>query len=358
MIMKEMLERMINVESDCCVTVVLNTHRTKPNIQKDVITLKNLISEAEQRLFSGFDKRVAQSVIEKLKLLAGTIDHGNNFESLILFVNQDIAEYIKLPVEVDDRVVIGRTFATRDLIRAMHMQEEYYVLLLSRDKARLIEAMNDQEVQEYGDPFPIENLNLYPATDKEQSKSKQVDLLKEEFFNRVDKAVWSVVNQKPRSIIICTEERNFHHYMKITDYKERILGHLNKNLMLEKASNIVLEAWPIILGHVEEKHRKRIEELHQAVNNGRCLTDTGEIWRAVNEGRGQVIFIKQGYFQPAKVASNLVEVVEGSDSGHEEFVDDIIEKIVEVNYKNGGDAVFLPEDDLKEFQGLALVTRF
>lgn len=356
--MKELLEKIKDIETECCVTIILNTHRTKPDIQKDAIMLKNLATEAEAKLYALYDKRLAQSMSGRIRQIVGNIDYGNNLDSLILFVSEDIAEFVSLPIEVENRIVVGNKFATRDLIRALHLQEEYYILVLSRDKARLIEALNDKEIREVGDPFPFENINLYPSTDKEQSKPKQVDLLIEEFFNRVDKALWVTINEKPHSVMICTEERNFHHYMKITDHKEKIIGHLNLNLMADKGSKIVLEAWPIILNHLKEENKQRIEELHKAVNSGNFVSDTSEIWRAVNEGRGQTLFIKQNLVQPAKVANNMVEVLEGPSLVQEDATDDIIERLVEVTMRNGGNVVFLSEDELQDFQGLALTTRF
>ncbi len=356
--MKEMLEKLIKIESECCVTIILNTHRNKPDIQKDAIMLKNLVSEAEERLINIYDKRRVQSIIERIKELSGNIDHGHNLESLILFVNDDIAEVVKLPVEVEDRVVIGSTFAVRDLIRASGMEQDYYILVLTRDRARLIEAMNDKDAREAGEPFPVENETLYLTTAKALSKAKQKDLMIEEFFNRVDKTLWKTIHEKPHPVIICTEERNFSHYMKITDHKENIIGQFNHPVLDDKAANLALIARPIVLNQLQEKNSQRISEVHKALNHGLLVTDSGEIWRAVNEGRGQTLFVQQAYFQPARISSNLVEVVEGQAPMDYESTEDIIEKIIETNYRNGGDVVFLPEEDLKEFQGLALVTRF
>lgn len=357
--MKEILEKLLKIEADCCVTIILNTHRNKPDIQKDAIVLKNLVAEAEERLIQNYDKRQVQSIIERIKELSGNIDHGHNLESLILFVNEDIAEAVKLPIEVEDRVVIGNNFVIRDLIRASRQEQSYYILVLTRDRARLIEAMNDKEAVEVDNPFPIENETLYLTTNKALSKAKQKDLMIEEFFNRVDKTLWRTINEKPHPIVVCTEERNFSHYMKITDHKEKIIGQFNHPILDDKPSNLALIAWPIVLKQLQEENSKRINEVHKALNHGLLVTETSEIWRAVNEGRGQTLFVQQAYSQPARVYNNLVEVVEGHTSMEaEEGSEEFIEKIIETNFRNGGDIVFLPEDDLKDYQGLALVTRF
>ncbi|NJO69406.1 MAG: hypothetical protein HC830_09115 [Bacteroidetes bacterium] len=142
-----------------------------------------------------------------MRMLAESVDHSQNQDSLLLFVNRHIAELVRLPVEVEDRVVIAESFATRDLVRALHLQKSYFILVISRDKARLIEAYNNQLVREIDDPFPIENTELYLTSENDLSMSKQKDLMKEEFFNRVDKVMQNIVKDKQMPLVICTEEQ-------------------------------------------------------------------------------------------------------------------------------------------------------
>ncbi len=47
--MNKKLNELKKVNAENCVSIILNTHRTAPDSQKDVIALKNLIKEAEQQ---------------------------------------------------------------------------------------------------------------------------------------------------------------------------------------------------------------------------------------------------------------------------------------------------------------------
>jgi hypothetical protein len=357
-IMKNLLHKLRNIESECCITVILNTHRTKPDIQKDVITLKNMLTEAEEKLLSHYNKRFVQPVLFRLKQLAEGIDHSQNLESLILFVSDDISEIVRLPVDVENRVIIGNTFATRDLVRALYQQVNYYVLVLSRDRARLIEALNDQEIREIENEFPFDNPGLYLTSDKELSKPKQKDQMIEEYFNRVDKTLFQVWKEKQLPVVVCAEERNFHHYMKMADHKDIIMAHINQSRLDEKASNIVQEAWPVIFKILEDKNIMRMSELRKAVTLGNYSSDTGEIWRALNESRGQTLFVSKNYFQTVKVLENALQVVDGSYNDEEDMIEDIVERMVEMTIKTGGDVVFLSGDELADFDNLALITRY
>ncbi len=355
--MNQLFKIVKDIQSEGCVSIILNTHRTKPDNQKDAITLKNLVKEAEERLLNDYDKRFAGSIIEKLKNLADTIDHNHNLESLVLFVNADFADYARMLIEVGDRVIIDNTFATRDLVRAMHQEAGYYILVLSRQNARLIEAYNDQVVQEFRGNFPIKN-TLYTTDRNKLSDAKGQDNLIEEFFNRVDKLVLETIKENPLPILLATETRNFAHYQKIADKKDLIIGHINRNRDDEEPHHIIADAWKVVQAIVKEKQAARIAELEKAVSTGRFLSDYNEIWNALQQGRGQTLFVKKEFFQPALLVDNKILLVESFDNDQKGIVDDIIDEMIELNLAFGGDTVFMEGDELEQFQNVALITRF
>ena len=351
--MKELIKKLNKVTGKACVTILVKTHRSRPDNEKDPIAVKNLIKEAEARLKAEYAD-VADERIEALKKLAGEVNHSTNKEGLMLVVSDSVAEYHQLPVEMKDRLVIDNTFATRDIVRGSHERSDYYVLVLSRQQARLIAAHNNHVDHEITDGFPMEN-DIVPDDKHEMSMSQGSDKIVEHFFNKVDKTVQRVVNADPKPVILATEERNHDYYKNVMD-RPIIAGHINKNHDHEQAEDIVRESWPVMREHLQNKNRQRIQELKQAVNQQRYLSDLSDIWRAVNEGRGQTIFVERGYFQPAQIDGESVVPVDSPNGNN--VVDDIVDEMIETNQKHGGDTVFVNDDELNDYQGLALTTRF
>ena len=230
--------------------------------------------------------------------------------------------------------------------------------MLSRHKARLIEAFNDKVVQEMEGNFPIENVFLHPKQSAEAAiASRQTNLMRE-FFNLVDKQLIEVIKENPLPVLICTEESNYHQYLKIADRKEVFIGHLNGNRMEEKAHHIVDAAWPIAQQVRKEKNSRRLEELSTAKSTGKLVVDFNDIWRAVNQGRGEILFVQQGYFQPARLVNDTIELVPEEHAERINVIDDIIDEMIEINLRYGGDSVFLAKEELKNYQGLVLTTRY
>lgn len=352
------LEDLKDIAAACCVTIILNTHRTKPDNQKDPITLKNLIKEAEERLLATQPEKEAKLMVQRLYELESTIDHSYNLESLILFVNEDTAEYTRLPVEVENRVVIGTRFATRDLIRALHMNNSYFVLLISQHEARLIKAFNDEVVEEIKNPFPIENNYFHPNSKIEQSNANRQTNLIAEFYNRIDKEVNKIRKTDPFPVLIGCEEAQYYEYLKIADEKQSIYPeYLNQNRLDQKAHDIVSAAWKIVKQHTVEKNNERINELEQAVGSGNFLSDTNEIWQAIKQGRVRTLFIEQGKFQPAVIENDTI-IYLNNHINDQKRIDDIYDKLINLAINHGGDVTFLPDGRLEKFNGFCAVTRY
>lgn len=353
----KLLIKVKNIHKEACVSIILNTHRTRPDNQKDEIKLKNLAQEVESRLNENYDKRFSLPILENLNKAVSSINHNFNLESLVIYANSDFAEFTRLPIEVEDRVVIDYSFATRDLIRAMHNESAYYVLVLSRQQARLIEAYGDKVVKELKGEFPMSN-SLY-ATDKVKlSTNKGQDNLIEEFFNRVDKNVLASIKNHNLPLLLVTDTRNFSHYQKIADKKEFIIGHINGNKDNDAAQKIVLDAWQAVLPLIKEKNASRITELKKAVSQGKFLSDINEIWNALQYGKGETLFVKCGHFQPVIIEEDHIQLTDSNSQGQVNYIDDIIDEMIELNMAFGGDVVFVEGDELKEFNNLALLTRY
>lgn len=337
----------------------MTTHRTKPDYLKDSLKLKNLIKEAENRLIADAGKNKAAKLVEKLNKLADEIDHSLNLESLLLFVNDDIAEYTRLAIPVKDRVVIDDNFATRDLLRAMHMETHYYVLVLSQGKVRLIEAVNDKVVKELGEPFPIKFDPPHTSNKEELSHSGRLTNIMLDYFRKVDKEVNKVRKTNPLPLLIAGLEENYHNYLSVADKKDSIYDtFLSQNKISDKDYNIVKDAWKLVREYIIKRNNARKAELKDAVTANKFLTDTNEIWRGILAGRVQTLFIEQGLFQPAIIKDNQIIYVSDAQRNDKDVYDDIYDEMIEVNMDFGGDVVFLPKGELSQFNGFGAITRY
>jgi hypothetical protein len=357
--MNHLLKELKDIVSDCCVTIIMNTHRNKQQYDIDRLQLQKLLKETDKRLKEYELEEEARILSKRLHELASQVRFENNLDCLILFVSEKITKYLHLPIQVENRVVIDKSFATRDLVRILHMKTNYFVLVFSEYKARLIEAFDETLIQEYGAPFPIENLDLYSTKTIELKNADLQKRLLSEFYNRIDKAVNEIRNDNPKPILLCSQEMNCAEYLKVADLKETIFTDFMKgNKLYMEANDIVREAWKVVRKQQFEKNRLRRQELEQALSSGQYISDANEIWQATSEGKIRTVFIDETLFRPARIENNTITFVQEEERNKPGVIDDIYDEIIEASMNSGAEVVFLPKGELSEFNGLGAVTRF
>lgn len=357
--MQKTLERLSKIQAPVCVTLILNTHKTHPENKQDSIQLKNLINEASRRLQSEYGADTAKNYTEKLNKVAESIDHYHNDLGLMVFVNDDVAEYLRLPINLHPRVIIDDTFATRSIVRALKRTSDYYILALSRGAARLFLASSDSLVKEFEDEgFPVVDNELQANSKQEAAIGSRMTNLTQEFFNRIDKAVNKIRKDNPLPVIVYSEKNNYHQYTQVADHPNTLLGHVLLKNFDEKGSNLVKEVWPHVSELTMETQKARISELEQALNTGKFLSDINEIWNAVREGKGKTIFVENGYHQPVRNEDGVLTPINADEINSKDDINDIVDDMIEYNLKFNGDVVFLDKGSLEKFEKLALTTRY
>ena len=339
------------------VTILMRTHRTHPENKKDSTRLRNLLREAENRLLGDFNKREIDGLLENLKKYEDGFDHNLNLDSLVLFLNSDTARHVRLPVEVEDRVIIDKNFATRDLVRALNKEEHYYILRLSQNTVNLFEAYSDRPVREVNEgEFPMEN-ELYNTDTLKRSMATKEDNMSREFFNRVDKAFQKLYNESPLGVVLVGVDRNISFFREVMDNSQMVIGTLIKNLDHQTPYQVVKEVWPVAQEGIRERRKEALDRLGAAVGQNKFSTDLNDIWKMVNQGRGDRLLVENDYFQPAKLTDDdrLKLVDDQTEPG---VIDDIVDEIIERHLSKGGTITFMDNGQLKDHQGIALVLRY
>lgn len=355
--LKKVLQELKNIEADPCVSILLTTHRTHPNNAQDPINLKNLVTQAEERLLNDHDKRHVWPIMEKINEAVAGIDHQSNLDGLAVFANADMARVVKLPVTVTDRVILDHNFATRDLIRALQASEHYYILTVSGHQSRLIEAYRDQVVVEYGaqHTFPIEN-RLYSTFADQRAQAGTEENLMKEFCNRVDKALQPVHAANPLPIIVAGDERNIQFLREVADHPGWYIGHITGSPDEVKAHDLAVKAFAEVERIIAARKAEAMDQIGKAQGAGKLMDDLGDIFRAVAEGRGDTLFVEDGHFQPARITGNTLELK--NDPKEPGVMDDVIDEIAENALKFGGHVVFLSEGSLAKHGKVCLSVRY
>ena len=288
---REKLETLAFENSNPCVTISMNTHRTSPDNLEDIAGLKNLLNEAHERVVDEYGNHPVTGLLEKIDNLEKEIDVNYNLDSLHIFLSNSTKEIVRSSWPVlHDAVHVSGNFAIKPLIKDFNRTVDYHILVLSQSGVQLLHAINDGIVGEIkNDDFPFVK-NPHVLTDKDKlSDGKKVDNMVREFFNKIDKAVVRVHHKTcMKCVVICTEA-NYSLLMQVADIPAIYLGYASLNYSNTTNHTIALDAWQIVREYQKKSRTLAISEMKEAAGHGKVITDLTEILRAVKEGRGDLL---------------------------------------------------------------------
>lgn len=342
-------------------SILLPTHRTFPDNRQDPIRVKNLATQAADRLLQEFSKREVQPLLNNLDAVVGEIDYRYTLDGLAIFVNQDFARKFYLPFPIQERVIIDESFATRDLVMTMNRSPRYWVLALSEKPTRLFEGARDTltEITDYGFPKVHEG----PGGEAPLPggfgvrKSAYRDEYSRKFFREVDAAFAEVAKDDPLPLIVVGVDRQLAFFNEVTGHGSLIAGTVQGNYDHLSAHDLGKLLWPLVLEKMEERRQALLGELGAAVGAQRSASTLGEAWLQAQMGRVATLLVEENYHQPARLSENGMLLTPVDEPGPD-VLDDAVDDLVEVVLQKGGQAFFFGDGALAEHGRVAAILRY
>jgi hypothetical protein len=344
------------------VSILAPTHRTLPDNKQDPIRVKNLVTEARNRLLSEFSERELQPLFTKLDGLVAGVDYEHLLDGLALYVNKDVAQAYTLPFTVNERVVVDPTFATRDLVFTFNRTPRYYVMALSEKDTRLLEGFGAsvEEIRSggfpmrHGGPGGASNLPGGPGVNPSASR----DQAHRDFFRNVDEAFSAFQKEDTLPLVVAGVDRYLAFYREVARASNAIAGTVQGNYDHASEHEIAQLAWPVMQDYLAQRRMDALGRLNEAVGAQRCSSTIGEVWRMAKEGRGDTLLVEQDFHYPATVDETGLILSPAEDATAPGVIDDAVDEVIEVVMAMGGNVVFVDNGALEQHQRIALILRY
>lgn len=338
------------------VSITVPTHRVSPEYKKDSLTLKNQIAEAEKELLANFDKKLAFSVIENIKEAEQSINYSLNLEGLVLYAGCDFGTVVKLPVKLEAETIIGAHFDLRPLYKARQQAESYYILTISQQKIRLMQAFNRVITQEFDNAdFPFINTHYYTTDPEKLMQDIFTNNLIKEFFNVSDKRMREYIIENPLPIILAGDVKSVAYYQEMMDDDRLVAGVLSGNFDDAPTHEIVKQAYPIVEEYRTMKLGEYMGDIKKALDADLARQDVKDIYTVAKEGNVNTLYMGNRFSQKGQVKDKqLIIDVKNTDSNNRELALDIIDEV----QSTGGSIIFLDDAVMEEFGGMVAVKRY
>ncbi|MFM9368346.1 chemotaxis protein [Streptomyces sp. Da 82-17] len=343
------------------VTVVLPTHRRRPENEQDAIRLKNLVTEAVRQLEA--DPAVtagnAEDIEERLREAVTETDLQQAGDGLVIFAARGELQTWALCRDVPARVVLGDTFLTRNLVASAAAQRPYWVLTVAADRIALWDGRGDDLTEYEGHGFPRTRSLEDPDVERKEQVGDIASTYRDEqakrFFREADAALAEVLGEESRPLYVAGEPAA----LALLDESgtaakgaEQIphggMGHGSAAAVAEAVA-------PARAAAAQREVAAAHEKLDAARGRKAYAAGLDEVWDAATSGRVEHLVVEEHFRTTVRAGEgHLTPAADDDIDAISDIVDDVVESVLEA----GGEVTFVPDDSLADSGRIAAALRF
>lgn len=379
------LTNLIDAAPEVAVSLFLSTHKVGRETRQNPTGLKNLLSEAKDRIAqTELDAAEFDDVLAPAFTLLEDYDFWQHQEEgLALFLSREGMQVHKLPIPVAERVVIGSSFHIAPLLALQDTDAAFVILTATSEGIRTSRAtrfgMSAMDVT--GMPASIESMDeapdyegplqshgfgrpntgghsmpktqVYGDSPEEWRKGRLV-----EYARRTASALAAHLARNPLAVVVIADAEIGGHLAKSDALGPMIAGHVEVNPATLSDAELHAAAWDVmqpIRGEAGDAALGKLDAKAQRGDATACF-DPAQLIEAAHHGRVEVLFVAvdavlQGSFDLQTMA---VTVADDESSA----TVDLLDLAARQSLRSGGEVRVVAQDRLPEGVSMAAILRY
>ncbi len=381
---REDLDRLLDAQGEPLVSVYMPLHPIRSEFQQDVIRLRNLLKDAENRAQRRGMRtpEVKALTAEARALLDEAPFWRSEGKGLAMFIAEGSTRTYRLPMGFDEMLFIDSRYYVKPLLPLVTEGGRFVVLAISQNRVRLLEGdrFRVQEVEVASLPGALaETLGLYdfekqlqyhatsdpgrPSTDGAtisfHGHGANQDDEKErirEHFRRVDSGLRDYLDGRRLPIVLAGVDHTRVLYREASQYPHLLEEGVSGNPDEMRAEDIHEKAWLVVEPYFLAEREQAAERYRSIQNTDTASADLKEVLTAARFGRIDTLFValdeqRWGRFDPWE---GELELADELGPGLEELLD----RATTDTIQHGGAAYAIPTEQVPAEAPVAAIMRY
>lgn len=301
------------------ISLFMPVHPLGFEAQQNPIRLKNLLDTAEERLVEGGMRNPdARDLLAQARSLE-TNGYFWRFQSegLAIFCSQDLFQRYRLPLRFAELVVVDERFHIKPLLPLLSGDGHFYVLALSQNEIRLLQASRDsvtvvdlEDVPEsLADALrwddPERQLQWHTGTGTRAdgraaifhghgvgTDNTKTNILR--YFQKVDDGICRILAEDPAPLVLAGVDYLLPIYRSASDYPNLVENVITGNPEELSDADLHQAAWPLVQPRFAREQKAAEARYRQLAASGQATADLDEALGAAHQGRVETLFVALG----------------------------------------------------------------
>ena len=331
-----------------CISVLVPTTPAPRMLDADRRLMTDLVGQAESELDS-HELPARGRLMTDLRDLAHQVADQPAEGGQALYVSLAIRRSLVLPISVTPRAVVEPTFATRDLMRALHATPPHLILTLHPEVARLFHAQGMTMT-------PVASITMGADTARHLPTAQPSPPAIDTFLAEVDYQLGQHRLSFPSPLVLAGPETLLAAFTQHSSHLERLAGQLDTARYptpadILRGSSIALEKYLISRQHSAlALVRETLERDPQ-----RVATGIEAAWLECRRRPPLMLAVETSFTVPGQHPD--APLTGRDDPNRASRVHDLVDDLIEIVIHGGGWIALVDDGALGEHQHVALVSR-
>ena len=378
----ELIQELLSVKQEPCLSLYMTTHRNHPENLQDIIRFKNLVKQLEESLLEQYSDIEVKKFLKPYITLSNNREFwGHSLDGLAVLGTTELFKIIKLPIAVEELVVVADSFHTKPLRQYLQSVDRYHVLGLSLQEIRLFEGNRHSLVEidlppdipktiteALGDELTEKHSTVasYGGVGGESSskhhghggKNDEVDKDAERFFRVIANTIYDNYSKPTGLPLILAALPEHHSLFQKVNKNPFLLSHsINVNPSAISTDKLIKLAWEIMEPDYLLKLNSLVNKFEEAKANKSGSDNIKEVIEAAEVGRVDTILIEADRVIAERLRNKNTGTFKQADSTQPKL-DDLLDDIGELVTKMGGKVMFIPPEKMPAKTGIAALYRY
>mgnify|MGYP001791357476 CR=1 FL=1 len=364
------------LEQPFSISTYLPTHMAGSEVQQDRIRLKNLLSEAENKLVqAGMSETEAESTLSTAALLI----EDENFwryqsHGLTLFITPEETRIYRLPLSFETLVTVSDRFHLKPLLPLFFDNRYFYILALSQNKVRFFQATRYQvsEVDIEGVPTSLDVALKYDDPEKQLqyhssnsgggqpvyhgqgagTDDENSDIRR--FLTQVNRELQSYLSAEEVPLVVASVESVHAIYKDVNTYAHLLDERIAGNPDVTKPEELRDAAWPKVAALIERSHQEALTNYKSLRDTEQASDEVSSVVLTAHRGQIDTLFVVANAHVWGQFDATSGKVEEGSSVQSA----DLLDLAAVQTFLQGGTVYTLPLDDMPSTAPVAAIYRY
>lgn len=379
---REQLRELTGTSQEPCVSLFMPTFRAGREVRQNAIRFKNLLKQTVKLLS---DRGMDDTAIDHLLADAHSLERNDHWwqhqsDGLAVFVASEQFHCYRVPLQLNETVMIGSRFHVRPMIRLLQGNGHFYVLAVSQNRVRLFEGtrFSVSELDPEGLPTDLRSaMNIDEYTDSLQQHStgshvssgnmmfhghggSDMDVRKSDeilpFFRRISSVLSSYLGDSRVPLVFVGVDYLFPIFKQASDHKGLVSTPATGNPDELTSEAIHEQAWKVVEPIFRESQEIAWDNSQDLNSSDLATDDLVEILRAAVAGQIDTLLFADDKEQWGVIderSGNLSLVAQGTNDGEE-----LINYVAVHTLLNGGTIYELPASRFDNDKAASAVLRY